>query len=76
MSCFLFFICSWGDPADVSNLPDGPFDIVYDNNAKKLDVCKAAIDKYKVPLCLRGTLIDQRSMWLHAWQGPFMIHIE
>ena len=39
----------WGDPADPSALPDGPFDVVYDNNGKKLDVCKAAIDKYKVP---------------------------
>ncbi len=39
---------SWGDPADASALPDGPFDVVYDNNGKKLDVCKVAIDKYKV----------------------------
>jgi hypothetical protein len=39
---------SWGNPADASSLPDGPFDIVYDNNGKALDVCKAAIDKYKV----------------------------
>lgn len=38
---------AWGNPEDASNLPDGPFDVVYDNNGKKLDVCKAAIDKYK-----------------------------
>ncbi len=41
----------WGDPADPSALPDGPFDVVYDNNGKKLDVCRTAIDKYKVPAC-------------------------
>lgn len=39
---------AWGDPSDAASLPDGPFDVVYDNNGKKLDVCKAAIDKYKV----------------------------
>jgi nucleoside-diphosphate-sugar epimerase len=38
---------SWGNPADDASLPDGPFDIVYDNNGKALDVCKPAIDKYK-----------------------------
>lgn len=37
----------WGDPADASVLPDGPFEVVYDNNGKALDVCRAAIDKYK-----------------------------
>ena len=44
---------SWGNPADEASLPDGPFDIVYDNNGKALDVCKPAIDKYKVPACTR-----------------------
>lgn len=37
----------FGDPADAGSLPDGPFDIVYDNNGKKLEVCQPAIDKYK-----------------------------
>lgn len=38
----------WGDPTDAGALPDGPFDVVYDNNGKSLDVCQPAIDKYKV----------------------------
>jgi hypothetical protein len=38
----------WGNPADAAALPDGPFDIVYDNNGKDLDSCKALIDKSKV----------------------------
>mmetsp|Transcript_5943 Transcript_5943/g.17009 ORF Transcript_5943/g.17009 Transcript_5943/m.17009 type:complete len:356 (-) Transcript_5943:1182-2249(-) len=37
----------WGDPTDAGALPDGPFDVVYDNNGKSLDVCQPAIDKYK-----------------------------
>ena len=43
--------------------PDGPFDIVYDNNGKKLDVCRAAIDKYKVRSCLHASslgIVPQR----------------
>ena len=38
---------TWGDPADTSALPEGPFDVVYDNNGKTLDVCQPAIDTYK-----------------------------
>lgn len=38
----------WGDPAEPSTYPHGPFDIVYDNNGKKLDVCKPLIDAFKV----------------------------
>ncbi|GMH42227.1 hypothetical protein BSKO_10146 [Bryopsis sp. KO-2023] len=37
----------WGDPADPSTYPQGNFDVVYDNNGKKLDVCKPLIDTYK-----------------------------
>ena len=39
---------TWGDPADPAALPDGPFDVVYDNNGKTLDVCQPAIDAFKV----------------------------
>ena len=38
---------TWGDPADAAALPEGPFDVVYDNNGKTLDVCKPAIDAFK-----------------------------
>lgn len=39
---------TWGDPSDPSTYPEGSFDVVYDNNGKKLDVCKPLIDTYKV----------------------------
>ena len=38
---------TWGDPADSSALPEGPFDVVYDNNGKTLEVSQPAIDAYK-----------------------------
>ncbi len=38
---------TWGDPADAAALPEGPFDVVYDNNGKTLDVCQPAIDAFK-----------------------------
>jgi hypothetical protein len=40
----------WADPTDPSTYPEGPFDIVYDNNGKTLDVCKPLIDAFKVRL--------------------------
>lgn len=39
---------AWGNPADASVLPEGPFDVVYDNNGKNMDACKTAIDAFKV----------------------------
>ena len=41
---------TWGDPTDPAILPEGPFDVVYDNNGKTLDVCRAAIDAFKARL--------------------------
>ncbi|KAI8477102.1 MAG: NAD(P)-binding protein [Monoraphidium minutum] len=37
----------WGSPTDYSTFPEGPFDIVYDNNGKDLDSCKPLIDASK-----------------------------
>lgn len=36
----------WGDPTDPYTYPEGRFDVVYDNNGKKLDVCKPLIDHF------------------------------
>ncbi len=36
----------WGKPEDPSTYPAGEFDIVYDNNGKDMDACKALIDTY------------------------------
>jgi hypothetical protein len=38
----------WGSPVDYSTYPEGPFDVVYDNNGKDLDSCKPLIDAAKV----------------------------
>lgn len=38
----------WGDPADSSTIPQGDFDVVYDNNGKTLEACKPLIDNFKV----------------------------
>ena len=37
----------WGDPAAASSAPSDEFDVVYDNNGKKLETCQPLIDKYK-----------------------------
>ncbi|WIA31603.1 hypothetical protein OEZ86_002490 [Tetradesmus obliquus] len=37
----------WGSPVDYSTYPEGPFDVVYDNNGKDLDSCKPLIDAAK-----------------------------
>jgi hypothetical protein len=37
----------WGDPQDASSAPSGDFEVVYDNNGKKLETCQPLIDKYK-----------------------------
>lgn len=61
----------WGDPADAAVLPDGPFDVVYDNNGKALDVCRAAIDKYKVcpaPYCFKVAILS--SCAIHKLTAP------
>lgn len=42
----------WNDPKDTSNYPSDNFDVIYDNNGKKLDVCRPLIDFYKVILNL------------------------
>jgi hypothetical protein len=38
----------WGSPADPAAYPAGPFDVVYDNNGKKLEDCQPLIDHFKV----------------------------
>lgn len=40
----------WGDPQDASSAPSGDFEVVYDNNGKKLETCQPLIDKYKATL--------------------------
>ena len=45
---------TWGDPTDTSALPEGPFDVVYDNNGKTLDVCQPAIDAFKASVVARS----------------------
>jgi len=37
----------WGDPQAASSAPSDEFDVVYDNNGKKLEACQPLIDKYK-----------------------------
>jgi nucleoside-diphosphate-sugar epimerase len=37
----------WGNPADAGSIPDGDFDIVYDNNGKSMDACQPMIDHFK-----------------------------
>jgi len=37
----------WGSPVDYSTYPEGPFDVVYDNNGKDLDSCQPLIDAAK-----------------------------
>lgn len=37
----------WGSPTDYSTFPEGPFDVVYDNNGKDLESCKPLIDAAK-----------------------------
>ena len=43
---------AWGSPTDYSQYPEGPFDVVYDNNGKDLDTCKPLIDAAKVCVCV------------------------
>jgi hypothetical protein len=38
----------WGNPVDYSTYPEGPFDVVYDNNGKDLDTCQPLIDAANV----------------------------
>ena len=38
----------YGSPTDYAQFPEGPFDVVYDNNGKDLDTCKPLIDAAKV----------------------------
>jgi nucleoside-diphosphate-sugar epimerase len=37
----------WGSPTDYNSYPEGPFDVVYDNNGKDMDSCKMLIDAAK-----------------------------
>lgn len=41
----------WGSPTDYTTFPEGPFDVVYDNNGKDLESCKPLIDASKVGAC-------------------------
>lgn len=38
----------YGSVTDYSSYPEGPFDVVYDNNGKDMDSCKMLIDAAKV----------------------------
>lgn len=38
----------YGSATDYSTYPEGPFDVVYDNNGKDMDSCKMLIDAAKV----------------------------
>jgi hypothetical protein len=38
----------YGSTTDYSTYPEGPFDVVYDNNGKDMDSCKMLIDAAKV----------------------------
>ncbi|KAF8070909.1 CSP41A [Scenedesmus sp. PABB004] len=37
----------WGSPTDYTTYPEGPFDVVYDNNGKDMESCKPLIDAAK-----------------------------
>eukprot|EP00775_Hariotina_reticulata_P006212 gene6211-6448_t len=37
----------WGSPTEYSTYPEGPFDVVYDNNGKDMASCKMLIDAAK-----------------------------
>lgn len=39
---------AWGKPTDPSTYPSGKFDVIYDNNGKDMESCKALIDTAKV----------------------------
>jgi len=41
----------YGSANDYSTYPEGPFDVVYDNNGKDMDSCKMLIDAAKVRHC-------------------------
>lgn len=41
----------YGSATDYSTYPEGPFDVVYDNNGKDMDSCKMLIDAAKVSSC-------------------------
>jgi hypothetical protein len=49
----------WGSPVDYSTYPEGPFDVVYDNNGKDLDSCKPLIDAAKVWLFVEQRLCSR-----------------
>ena len=36
----------YGDPKNPDTYPEGKFDIIYDNNGKKLEECQPLIDTY------------------------------
>jgi hypothetical protein len=59
---------TWGSPTDYSTYPEGPFDVVYDNNGKDLESCKPLIDASKVG----GTPVMPSSLEsLHVPMGSF-----
>eukprot|EP01023_Acetabularia_acetabulum_P008724 TRINITY_DN13804_c0_g1_i1.p2 TRINITY_DN13804_c0_g1~~TRINITY_DN13804_c0_g1_i1.p2 ORF type:complete len:352 (-),score=83.63 TRINITY_DN13804_c0_g1_i1:424-1479(-) len=37
----------FADPTDISNVPEGPFQVVYDNNGKDMENCQPLIDHFK-----------------------------
>lgn len=53
----------YGSATDYSTYPEGPFDVVYDNNGKDMDSCKMLIDAAKVSSCGVGVV---RTVWLEC----------
>lgn len=58
----------YGSVTDYSTYPEGPFDVVYDNNGKDMDSCKMLIDaaKVRVMVGVRG--------WCARWWGRTWQH--
>ena len=67
---------AWGSPADVSAIPSGSFDVVYDNNGKDMAACQPAIDHFKVRLCMRGMQVHAVPMQvrLRTCPSPVLTH--
>lgn len=56
----------YGSATDYSTYPEGPFDVVYDNNGKDMDSCKMLIDAAKVSCGLGEVKIVGLECSLHV----------
>lgn len=59
----------WGDPTNPAHYPEGPFDIVYDNNGKDLETCQPLIDHFKVGTGWRTQAAG------HPWADGLLRHV-